>query len=478
MDAGIKKALPLSGTKAFPRAPLPSTNFQTSENLCRSLEHYLEALLHDDRYAASEPVALFFAKERTDSKGNNNIQPLAFLGRGVNNLGRGVTEVTKGIGKGGEFATKGLATGFNNFTTAVTTIPGLRRTTSGSNEGGSSIHLSDSSDRRLSSNDIDAAASSPSATASAGRSSLSSHAPTASRVSLTSPSAVSLTSTVSSVREEVPETQEEEPPQFKADATVVSPVETGLSPQPPVLPPRPSSPEGYEVPAALDQPKEDALPVVETPTQDPQGPNFADLKYAVREKPSAMAVKSQSHQSHSPAIVTSPAPATPLNLEPSEDASPVLRGRMSFDELLRQDQELRERRKDAMTETAQATAAEKPDSGGGGIDTPTPTHSADRSGARSPNVPAVSASSLSPTEFNNVLSLAMAILEEAYGLVDNTWNLRRGILKVLETLLRTSYASYIKAAVARLVTTASEEEFFAEQIDTLRKSFWPPPNDM
>lgn len=131
-----------------------------------------------------------------------------------------------------------------------------------------------------------------------------------------------------------------------------------------------------------------------------------------------------------------------------------------------------------MTETAQATAAEKPDSGGGGIDTPTPTHSADRSGARSPNVPAVSASSLSPTEFNNVLSLAMAILEEAYGLVDNTWNLRRGILKVLETLLRTSYASYIKAAVARLVTTASEEEFFAEQIDTLRKSFWPPPNDM
>ena len=435
MDTGIKKALPHSGTKAFPRAPLPSTNFQTSDNLCRSLEHYLEALLHDDRYASSEPVMLFFAKERTDSKGGP-VQPLAFLGRGVNNLGKGVADVTKGIGKGGELAGKSLATGFTQFTSAVTTLPGLKRTTS-SGPGETVSPTREPGSRRFSvsstslAQDEDAMSSSER------------------KDSLKSPSMTSLSVSIP---------EKDAPVDESAQATLREVEEDAKATAPPALPPRPRSPEGYEVPdpssehsitSNSTQTKEadqvPPLPAKEEASPPPAPP--AGFSYTPRRKATKSMPSSPTSQP-----VALPVESVPV-IPPPQPASPTLRGRMSFDELLKQDQE-------AARKQSEEVEGLKPAS--------------TEPGTRATS-PLPLPSMLSPVEFNNVLSFAMAILEEAYDLADSTWNIKRGLLKVLETVLRTSYAGVIKAAVQKLVMMASDETSYGKRIDGLTDSFWPLP---
>jgi hypothetical protein len=141
---------------------------------------------------------------------------------------------------------------------------------------------------------------------------------------------------------------------------------------------------------------------------------------------------------------------------------------MSFDELLKKDEEAQKSQRTSLEDAQPAQLKATPMS-----------KTTSDSGAEIPRAPSPSPNlSLTPVEFNNVLSFAMAILEEAYDLVDSTWNLKRGILKMLETILRTSYANVIKAGMTKLVTAASQEEFYAQGIDNLRESFWPPPDDV
>lgn len=443
MDAGIKKALPTSGTKAFPRAPLPSTNFQTSDNLCRSLEHYLEALLHDDRYAASEPVTVFFAKERTDSKGGQ-VQPLAFLGRGVNNLGKGVADVTKGIGKGGELATKSLATGFTQFTSAVTTFPGLKRTTSiGQNDpsGG----LTETGSKRFSASSSSLVEPEEQETS-------------IPRELLQSPSVASLPV---SIPEEADSVETPNVVQAPEEQEPVGENEQGQQ-QPPPLPPRSSSPQGYEVVSPTVEPPplpekvvEDAKEMAGSSASDdvaatapaaPPGFSYTPRRKATKSMPS------------SPTLREVALPAVEV-VQPVS-GSPDPRGRMSFDELLQQD-------KEAQRQSDETDGLKPPGAASGQKAVSEPISRAAS--------PLPTQALLSPIEFNNVLSFAMAILEEAYDLVDSTWNLKRGLLKVLETVLRTSYAGVIKAAVQKLVMMASDEAAYGKRIDGLTDSFWPPP---
>lgn len=429
MDAGIKKALPQSGTKSFPRAPLPSTNFQTSENLCHSLEHYLDALLQDDRYASSDPVGRFFAKERTGSKGD--AQPLAFLGRGVNNIGKGMT---KGIVQTGDFATKGITTGFNQITGAVTSIPGLRRRESGAYEGSNS-----DSPKKRGSVQLPNPLSPP----------MNPQAKT-SQTSLLSETASLDSSAVTPIAE-----SSESPTVKQAERMIAAARSTNA--EPPESAERPASPEGYEVPSLPPRPSDPTSDVEEE--EVPTVP--AGFHYQPRKKTALSRSRASSRHNSRPA---SRAPSPTRVASPT---SPGLRGRMSFDELVAKDQVLRDKEDEnrKMQEEAAAIARK---------DNLAPAPSDVTSRAPSP----VTAFTLSPNEFNNVLSFAMAILEEAYDLVDSTWNIKRGILKVLETLLRTSYAGVIKAAVTKLVTTASQEDFYASNINALRKSFWPEPDNL
>lgn len=481
MDQGIKRALPQSGTKAFPRAPLPSTNFQTSENLCKSLESYLEALLREPRYANCDPVARFFAKERTDSK-TGVVNPLVFLGQGVNNIGKGVTEVGKGIGRSGEMATRSFATGFNQLTNTITAIPGLKRTSSGHMEGGPATPTK--------SGNAGGEMGSP-ITRRSSADSLSAPAASVNRQNLTSPSTTSLATSISSVKEEeedearheVEELRRRETPVVtKADAGVVTPVEplqdntlatTPILPSikaAPPLPPRPASPVGYDIPDT-PSPAVKSEPEVEHP-EPPQAPSQPVFEVVEPEIPAGL-----HYQPRKKTVIHEDQTSAGLRVQPEQAGEPVseaevgLGGRMSFDELLEKDRELQ--MKMAEKESTRESLAEP-------VSAPiekTPSGQEKKAAAKpqqSVNAPA----NLSAIEFSNVLSFAMAILEEAYELSDGAWNLRRGILRVLETVLRTSYAGVIRAGMTKLVQNVSEEEFYVKQIDKLRESFWPPPDDV
>ncbi|WAQ91981.1 hypothetical protein PtA15_15A374 [Puccinia triticina] len=113
MDLAInKKKLVGVGTKAFPRALLPTNlNFKTIDHVRRELEAYLECLLKDERYSKSEPVLKFFAKERSGMSGRggaiNNIfnstsSTLDSIGKGVASVGKEV------VSKPVDFAASGL----------------------------------------------------------------------------------------------------------------------------------------------------------------------------------------------------------------------------------------------------------------------------------------------------------------------------------------------------------------------------------
>lgn len=484
MDQGIKKALPQSGTKGFPRAPLPSTNFQTSENLCGSLENYLEALLREPRYASCEPVARFFEKERTDSKAGI-VNPLMLLGQGVNNIGKGVTGVGKGIGRSGEMATRSIATGFNQFTNTITGIPGLKRTNSGHMEGsgpptptksGSNGEKSTSMQRRTSADSFNAPPGS------------------SSRQNLTSPSTASLATSITSVKEEEEEQQQQRQVPAESESMTMADVpkitsEIGSESAkpaeesaPPPLPPRPASPGGYEVPElpsgsmmALDASAQKKLPeavvpsIMTTDTEVEVPPGFS---YTPRQKSNAPSLAEQAEEvSEGPTVTEEDVyPAAPV------DAG----GRMSFDELLSKDRELQKMMAKKEAEREQLNADLLPGLASASSDKTAQGQAKKAAGTTTPAQRAAvnTQATLSAMEFSSVLSFAMAILEEAYELSDSTWNLKRGILRMLETVLRTSYSAVIRAGMTKLIQSVSEEEFFVKQIDKLRESFWPPPDDV
>jgi hypothetical protein len=79
---------------------------------------------------------------------------------------------------------------------------------------------------------------------------------------------------------------------------------------------------------------------------------------------------------------------------------------------------------------------------------------------------------LTPSEFDTVLSASISLLEEAYDVQENAWSVKRTVLRLLETLLRTSYSGYIKEAFASVVESANTERF-AGGIESLTESFWP-----
>ncbi|KAH9442135.1 hypothetical protein Pst134EB_028399 [Puccinia striiformis f. sp. tritici] len=113
MDLAInKKKLVGVGTKAFPRALLPTNlNFKTIDHVRRELEAYLKCLLNDERYSKSEPVLKFFAKERSGMSGRggaiNNI--LNSTSSTLDSIGKGVASVGKEVvSKPVDFATLGL----------------------------------------------------------------------------------------------------------------------------------------------------------------------------------------------------------------------------------------------------------------------------------------------------------------------------------------------------------------------------------
>ena len=420
MDAGIKKALPQSGTRDFPRAPLPATKFQTSANLCRSLEQYLTALLHDDRYAACEPVAAFFAKERTDAKGD--VQPLAFLGRGVSNIGKGVTGVTRGIGKSGEAAGRGIATGLSSITTAVTTLPRLRKMPS--------------------SNDASTACT-----------------PTK-------------RSSMASLKDV-----------FNRQGSPG----TALSP---ALPTTPTKSEERLIDlddAVMSPPNERSIQHADSyATPDvAKGLNHSALSNEASNNGHALDADSQGYDlappTHVPSITVEATDKTSIEFAPAKadegrSTTPSVShesGRISFEQLLEADT--------ALTESPPATTSDATNGGAGASSREDSQRQSTTS--KPPDPPAHTPTpardiELNPQEYNDLLAFAMAILEESYDVNGSAWNIRRSMLKVVESVLRTSYADVIKTAAARIIGTLTTSKFYVKNINKMTDSFWPPPQRM
>ncbi|KAH9814169.1 hypothetical protein DFH28DRAFT_929254 [Melampsora americana] len=106
MDTGISKLRLIGlGTKSFPRALLPTNlNFKTSDHIVREIEGYLSHLLNHERYAESSPVVDFFSKERSGSTNKGLINPLGLgsLQSTWDTIGKGVVSVTKPVNMAGQ----------------------------------------------------------------------------------------------------------------------------------------------------------------------------------------------------------------------------------------------------------------------------------------------------------------------------------------------------------------------------------------
>jgi len=321
----------------------------------------------------------------------------------------------------------GIATGFNQFGKAVTTIPGLRKSPSGPVET-----LKDKEEIKDSVSATEAKSPGPSHNGL--------------QLDTQPEEAVSDSQVADTLPVDIEPTIVERGDRQQLASQAPPP----LPPRAEILPPRSSSPEGYEItPASTVQEDRPEAP-----------PGFSYTPRRKQTGPPNMSLLSAPTSPTSQQSIPLPQIQVPT--------SPTLRGRMSFDELLKKDEEAQKGQRTSLEDAQPALLKAVPMS-----KTPSdPGADVPRASSPSPNL------SLTPVEFNNVLSFAMAILEEAYDLVDSTWNLKRGILKMLETILRTSYANVIKAGMTKLVTTASQEEFYAQGIDNLRESFWPPPDDV
>ncbi|UZJ53976.1 hypothetical protein CBS101457_003296 [Exobasidium rhododendri] len=81
------------------------------------------------------------------------------------------------------------------------------------------------------------------------------------------------------------------------------------------------------------------------------------------------------------------------------------------------------------------------------------------------------ASELSPQDLDNLLSCAFAIADEAFNL-SGGWTLRRGLLRVLEQVVRTQYWSSIMGMFHNLSHSLNEEQI-GTWLDQLKDKFWP-----
>lgn len=70
---------------------------------------------------------------------------------------------------------------------------------------------------------------------------------------------------------------------------------------------------------------------------------------------------------------------------------------------------------------------------------------------------------LTPNDMDHIISSALAVLEEAYLLTNGQWSFKRGLLKVIETVVRNSYAGLIGAAFLETIHSINTESS-AEQI--------------
>jgi hypothetical protein len=78
---------------------------------------------------------------------------------------------------------------------------------------------------------------------------------------------------------------------------------------------------------------------------------------------------------------------------------------------------------------------------------------------------------LSPQELDNLLSCFFAIADEAFNL-SGGWTLRRGLLRVLEQVVRTQYWSTITGMFHNLSHSLNEEQI-GTWLDQLKDKFWP-----
>ena len=499
LNEQLLRTFPEAGTTTFPRAMLPSLAYKTSGPLCHDIEAFLRHLLLDPRYAASVPVNHFLARERTaasrsvtalDAADAANRNIFAPIGRGVGGLGKNIIGTAGG---GFASASRNLTSGFSQLSrglpmrressSSTSASPHLHRPSSPASLGTSNGHHSRSSLAKEQSMSRESASEPRTSTASIPRSSSpapysvdeehhsrrsgifssSSRASSRSRQSgLGRKSHESLTHDVTSRSPSV--RSHPLPPSSVASPEALTkdlpgpPTEEAASASTAVAP-KPVPPPQTDEPSATSQPEALAEPAT-APAHD-AAPELAP--------------PSDSTSMPAPASVPAPAPvATPLPA-PTHAPSPAPTSASSA------------------APTAASSAARE-------FDKPEHDDDADASESELEAHPRTRVK-LNDQEFDAVLGAFMSILEAAYDLdarslqvgapgiasaatgglasLSRTVNssIRRGVLKVLDQLLRTSYSERIKAIFSTSVETATDLDGLASHIDKLRASLWPLVGD-
>lgn len=412
------------GTKAFPRALLPSNlNFKMSDHIVRELEGYLQHLLNDDRYAKSQPVINFFAKERSGSSKSGLINPLNTLLSSTQStwdtIGKGVASVGNNVvAKPVNMATQGLS----QLSKGV--LAGLPF---GAKDGSSNSRTShESQDSRGPAEFLDqdpkgmkieqAKTKQPSLQDRLRQFSISTN-------SSNNTSSESL-ATLSSVEQNSSQ-QAVQPPQAFSETIMHSPViSERLTTEPGVIPP-------WTMSDGLQRSSDDSQPAdlsPQTPRQHmtPNTPtaSTANAGYTIVSPPS------------------SPGKST-VEAEVTKADSAVTTGYVEVSKPPKDDAELR-----TLSEPGPA-ARESSETGTTKVQT-----------------------TLDGSDFEAVLIALMSVLEAAYGLERQandrssvgpaSWSMRRGMLRVLETVVRTtSLNGQLKRAVGSVLDQIGDPEWIA-----------------
>lgn len=409
LDAQLLRLLPQAGTLSFPRALLPSTQFKESEAVCRGLESYLENLVSDPRYAQSAPVQAFFKKDRAAARQSMKIWE---LGRGVNEQ----------LAKGGGLATKGLTTGLSTLTQAASTISRpLRRNTPDASFGG---ETTSSSRSRQSRGSLDVP----------GKEDGASREPTNGPALATWPEA-----SASCSPQHEPTLVDSLSDMAPNDSSLLNVVTSAAK-----LPFEVVQDAAGEVASLTgDGANEQRHPEYERSHQlTSERPYLEDAGGYVVEPPDTRKRPVDSGALTSQDLWRSPVgPPNPSFTESTTNVS-----------------------SSTPLQSAPLTTALN-------YDHPKPeTAGPQRSSVRNANPVAPL---VSQQDFENILSAGLALLEEAYDLSARNWTFKRGILRMIEQVLRSSYAGTIKIYIQRMILTASDLEGIASWIDGFRDSFWP-----
>lgn len=543
MDADVHRSLQ-AGTLDFPRALLPSLAYKTTDSLCKGLEAYLESLLREPRYASSQPVLRFFAKERAGSAQDLNIWA---IGRGVSNLG---TAVGEGVNKGFAVPANLASQGFNQISKGFGLPFGATK-------------------KRPSSQQLPAnALASPKGTATK----------PLPRADSDTTSPVVTSSHGSSSSLSLPQ-QSQHMPAKPPDSAELASLPTSNSPQK-ISAPLPPTPVPIDVPSPVTPVAPSNAPVsakgydIEESPPPPPKPRYAvhkprrSLDVSARSGPAPSAppaaLSASSSSSSLSRIATaqaSPPKAPPKGKGPSpprsstdapsllafeapsglqaltkpagklfgaigsvvESIAPIDAGADgSFESL--DTSRFPSRRSSATLAPAPASRPPKAGQPAGSCPTsPVSSRTAQPLGpprtsdgkaslpskpptADEPRVKSEAAiprpiqltsdarvsaltketaaapppplarpkqpTTLTQHDFDNIVVSAMSVLEAAYGLTGQ-WSMKRGVFRVLETVLRTSYSGAIKASVSTLIDSASDADIIASRLDGMRASFWP-----